>query len=350
VVSLVPEIRAVYTAINSSKITEENGKLRIGKSSVSAFFHYQADEESQPEEGCFRTVGLSVRIAASRMADFYSKSELFLPSVLGERADCCLFLEGTLEQDSGTDCFHFSLVSGVSCGVSDSMVDRLGIDTVRMLVSSDKREFSLGGRLSFAETEEADLFSYEELAFDELYITVDSEGKLSEDLSRLRFDRERSTVREASFLKTFGCAASAWYAGNTVSPDELGYVSVNTPVRQAELEGKWNGVVFDVGIGSDGKLGTNAVLGVGLLLAWCGKSCYFGVKETDLLGFSLSGVLGFGFGGLELVKGEKGLMLKFCSAGIRLFRFTLPRQSADLYVFGENGRLGWYMGYGEEKE
>jgi len=349
VVSLVPEITAVYTAVNSSKITEENGKLRVGKSAVSAFLHYQ-EEEARPEEGCFRTVGLSVRIAASQMVDFYSRSELFLPRILGERTDCCLFLEGTLEQNSGTDCFRFSLASKVSCGVSDSMVEHLGIDAVRMLVSSDQREFSLGGEISFVKAEEADLFSYEELAFDELYILVDSGGKLSEDLSRLRFDRERSTARDGSFLKTFGCCASAYYAGSSVSPDDLGYVSVNTPVKQAELEGKWNGMVFDVGIGSDGRLGTNAILGVSLLLAWCGKSCYFGVKESDLLGFSLSGVLGFGFGGLELVEGEKGLMLKFCSAGVRLLRFTLPRQSADLYIFGENGRLGWYMGYGEEEE
>jgi len=350
VVSTVPEITAVYTAINSSRITEENGKLQIGKSSVSAFLHYQAAESSQPKEGCFQTVGLSVQIAASCMVDFYSKSELFLPRILGETANCCLFLEGTLEQNSGTDCFHFSLVSKASCDVSDSMVNGLCIDAVRMLITSDKREFSLGGQISFVKAEEADLFSYEELAFDELYILLDDQGKLSEDLSRIRFDRERSTVRDDSFLKTFGCAAAVYYADSTISPDSLGYVSVNTPVKQAELEGKWNGVVFEVGIGSDGQLGTNAILGVSLLLAWCGKSCYFGVKETDLLGFSLSGVLGFGFGGLELVKGDKGLMLKFCSAGIRLFRFTLPRQSADLYVFGENGKLGWYMGYGEEKE
>ncbi len=350
VASLVPEIRAVYASINSSRITWEGGRLHIGKSAVSAFLHYQADQESHLEEGCFQTVGLSVRIASSRMVDFYSRSELFLPEILGEHTDCCLLLEGTFGQNSGTDCFHFSLESQVDREVADSMVSRICIDTVSMLASSEKKEFCLGGQLSFAEAEGCDLFSYDRLAFDNLFILMDDGGKLSEDLSRLRFIRERSAVREGSFLETFGADASGYYAGSLASPDSLGYSSVNTPVRQEELEGAWNGVVFAVGIGSDGKLGSGAMIGVSLLLAWRGKSCYFGVKETDLLGFSLSGVLGFGFGGLELVKGEKGLMLKFCSAGIRLFCYALPGQGADLYVFGEKGKIGWYMGYGEETE
>ncbi len=350
VVSLVPEIRAVYTAINSSRITQEGGKLQIGKSAVSAFFHYQADQKPRSELGCFQTAGLSVQIAASRMVDFYSKSELFLPKILGERTNCCLFLEGIFEQNSGTDCFHFSLASEVSEEVADSMVNRICINAVNMLVSSEGKKFCLDGRLSFAKTEGCDLFSYDGLAFENLVVLMDGGGNWSEDLSGLRFIKERSAVREGSLLETFGACAADYYAGIMASPDSLGYSSINTPARQGQLEGEWNGVVFAVGIGSDGKLGDNALIGVSLLLAWCGKSCYFGVKETDLLGFSLSGVLGFGFGGLELVQGEKGLMLKFCSAGVRLFRYTLPRQSADLYVFGEKGKIGWYMGYGEETE
>lgn len=351
IVSGIPDLRAVYLAVNSSKISVENGRIQIGRSAVAGFVHYSADEKTASEEGYFKTVGLSAQIMASEMVSFCSKSELFLPEILGEAAGCCLVLIGTMGQESGMDDCRFYLEAEVLCDVAESAVEHIRIDTAQLLLTEERKRFVLGGALAFVKADGCDLFSYDGMRFENLCIVMDAHTqKLSEDLSELRFAAERSTVRQKSLAEAFGACIEQYYAGMTAAPDRCGYCSVNTPVAQAEIEGNWNGMSFRIGIGSDGNLGKGAEISVSLLLAWSGKSYYFGVKETDLNAFTISGVLGFGFGGMELVMERQTYMLKFCNVGIKLLNYTLPRESADLYVFGDKGKLGWYMGYGEVKE
>lgn len=351
IVSGIPYIPAVYAAVNSSKITAEGGRIKIGKSAVAAFLHYEADEQTASGVGCFKTVGLSVRIAASKVTDFVSRSELFLPALLGEEINCCLVLDGTMTQASGTECFALRLASAVSSAAPRGAVESLRVDTVQMTLDAGKKKFTLSGQAAFVKEEACDLFSYKALAFENLFIRADDDGKLTEDYSGLRLNGGRSSVREGSFAERFGAQAAAYYTGMEKSPDSMGFFSVNTPVSQAEMEGKWNGVVLRIDTGFGGKLGDGALTRLDVLLAWSGKAYYFGARQSVLSGFSLAGVLGFGFGGIELAGEDGAPTIKFCNTGVKLLGRTFPDGGADLYVSGEKGKLGWYLvydNYGEE--
>lgn len=350
-VSGIPDLRAVYLAVGSSQITVENDQIRIGRSAVAGFVHYSADGKTASAEGYFKTVGLSVQIAASEMVSFRSKSELFLPALLGENVSCCMVLIGTMAQESGMDDCRFYLETEALCDIAKSALEHIRIDTVQLLLTEEEKRFVLGGELAFVKADGCDLFSYDGLRFENLCIVMDAHmQKLSEDLSGLRFPAERSTVREKSLAEAFDAGIERYYTGMAAAPDSCGYCSVNTPVPQSEIDAHWNGMVFRIGLGSDGALGRGAQISVSLLLAWSGKSYYFGVEETDLNAFTLSGVLGFGFGGMEIIMEQERYMMKFCNVGVRLLHYTIPGKSADLYVFGDKGKIGWYMGYGEVKE
>lgn len=346
------DMRALYVAVRNGKIAEQDGQAYMGTTPVSAFLHYEADFVSASEKGCYKTIGVSVQIEASKVVSFKSRSQLYLPTLLGEQAECCLFLDGSLQQGEGGNCFRFSLESEVDCGIVHSAAESISIQGVCMVLSGNGKSFLLDGRISFVKEDECDIFSYSCLAFENLCIWKDDDGKLSEDISGLKFSIEDTKARENSFADIFGASVQEYYTGGTDTPDSLGYCSINTPVEQGEMEQAWNGIRFHVGIGQDGSMGNGSIVGVDLIFAWAGRAYYFGVKESDLNGFSLSGVLGFGFGGLELVKGSQTgkLMLKFCSVGIKILKYTVPRESADLYVFGEQGKLGWYMGYKGEQD
>lgn len=190
IVSGISDLRAVYLAIGSSQVAVEDGRVRTGKSAVDGFLHYSADEKTVSEEGYFKTVGLSVQIAASEMVSFCSKSELFLPALLGEAVCCCLTLIGTMGQESGMDDCRFYPESEALCEIAGSAVEQIRIDAVRLLLTKEQKRFVLGGMLTYVKMDDCDLFSYDGLRFENLCIAMDAHTqKLSENISELRFWR-----------------------------------------------------------------------------------------------------------------------------------------------------------------
>lgn len=181
---------------------------------------------------------------------------------------------------------------------------------------------------------------------------LDKENSVTEDTSVLKISAENCILREQSFALQFGARAKKLLIGCTASPDDMGYQSVNTPIRQAVLEGKWNGILWDIYAGTGGKLGNELPVSIQLIMAWTGKSVYIGVRQIDLDAISVSGILGIGFGGMEIEESQQSeekqqsFQIKMCNIGVKFLNFTVPPKSADLYIFGENGKLGWYMSYG----
>ena len=236
--------------------------------------------------------------------------------------------------------------------ITDSMVNRIAMKNMQMYVENGCGAFLVSGTLELENCPKGDLFSLEQLWFEELRWRLDTENFVTEDACDVKIQAENCILRENSFARQFGACTQKLLIGCTGSPDDMGYRSITAPIDQAVLEGKWNGILWNIQAGTRGKLGGELPVSIQLIMAWAGKSVYVGVREKDLDAISVSGILGIGFGGMEINKNQEqeqeqqSFQIKMCNIGVKFLNFTVPPKSADLYIFGENGKLGWYMSYG----
>ncbi len=346
-------IPAVYTIVENGRIDAADGKIKTEKSRVSSFLHYRAGDKTPETVGRFLTVGVSVTITQSKVTDFRSQSNLYVQKLLGENVgNFRMGINGMLETVSGREHYRFTLESRAECEIAESAVKNLAVDDVQMLPAQTGvgGRFVLSGSVGFIQCEKADLFSWDAFSFEKLYLNMDAQGFLAENAQEMKKTSSGSAARDKSMAKNLGAEVTAYLTGQKGSPDERGWRSIHALVEQDVMEGEYNGLVWQISMGSNGSLGGDIPICLKLLTAWSGTKFYFGVWEKDLDALTLSGILRVGFGGMEIVAGERGLMLKLCNIGIKFLKFTVPNKSADLYVFGEDGKLGWYMGFGEVPE
>lgn len=357
--SALKELPAAYIMIRNGRTYVENGNIKTEKAAVSAFLHYEMAQgqevrtQASEEKGKLEITEVSVTFQNSKAVDFHSKAELSIQKILGESiGNSCITLNGVYENVTGQGSYRFYPASEMEWIIADSMVKRITMKNMQMHVENGCGAFSVSGGLEFENCPEGDLFSLEQLGFEALFLRLDKENSVTEDTSVLKIWEENCILREQSFALQFGARAKKLLIGCTASPDDMGYKSINTPVKQAALEGKWNGILWDIHAGTGGKLGNELPVGIQLIMAWTGKSVYIGVRETDLDAISVSGILGISFGGMEIEKRrqseekQQSFQIKMCNIGVKFLNFTVPPKSADLYIFGENGKLGWYMSYG----
>lgn len=110
----------------------------------------------------------------------------------------------------------------------------------------------------------------------------------------------------------------------------------------------WNGIVFEVALGNAGKLGSNAALSFDFIAAWKDGGFYFGVRLQGVFSreFSVQNLIGVGFSSVSLMRTDKQkLLFKLNSVTLKILGLPVPPKSADLYIFGEEGKVGWYFGY-----
>lgn len=353
--SSIKELPAAYVMIQNGRTYVENGNIKTERSAVFSFVHYEMARREEirsqttKERGKLETAEVSVTFQNSRVVDFHSKSELHMQQILGENiGNGCILVNGVYEKASGRGSYRFFPASEVEWTIDDSMVNRIAVKDMQMHVENGSSAFLVSGTLQLEDCRKGDLFSLEQLGFEKLLWRLDKENYVTEDASAVKIQAGNCMVREKSFARQFGACAQKLLIGRTGSPDDIGYRSITVPIDQAVPEGKWNGILWNIQAGTRGKLGGETPVGIQLIMAWTGKSVYVGVREKDLDAISVSGILGIGFGGMEISKNQEqdSFYIKMCNIGVKFLNFTVPPKSADLYIFGENGKLGWYMSYG----
>lgn len=355
--SALKELPAAYIVMGNGKAYVENGSIKTEASAVSSFVHYEKAQRQEIEtqrsgdKGKLETVEVSVTFQNSKVVDFHSKSELHIQKILGENiGNSCIVLNGVYEKVSGQGSYRFFPASEMEWNITDSMVNRIAMKNMQMYVENGCGAFLVSGTLELENCPKGDLFSLEQLWFEELRWQLDTENFVTEDACDVKIQAENCILRENSFARQFGACTQKLLIGCIGSPDDMGYRSITAPIDQAVLEGKWNGILWNIQAGTRGKLGGELPVSIQLIMAWAGKSVYVGVREKDLDAISVSGILGIGFGGMEINKNQeqeqRSFQIKMCNIGVKFLNFTVPPKSADLYIFGENGKLGWYMSYG----
>lgn len=356
-------LRAAYIVIDHSRISIENGDLDFAVTSLSGLIAYKddgitgnIDGKINGKEYLFRVVKLRVLFENSRVTDFSCMAEL-LPSVLlGEvlKSPTCLVLSGSLEESAGAAVYRFVLEDEVEYVTVDSVTDSITVRSINMSADSARSVFRLTADASFARNSSCDVFSYERLRINGICLIMPKDKDIYADYSELSTSGKDSAIRESSLAEAFGASVVRYLiAQDSKSPDELGFHSITCPVKQGSMDEGWNGIVHKIPLGSSGMLSDNGMLDFELITAWKEKNCYVGIRLLGIFqkSFSIQGVLQLGFTSIELkTNTDNSIYFKLHNLTMKAFGLTFPQKSADLYIFGEHGKTGWYLGYAEEEK
>ncbi|MBD5546057.1 MAG: hypothetical protein HDQ97_01410 [Lachnospiraceae bacterium] len=348
-------LNCAYAAIKRSKVDMINGNVNVALSQTDALIAYdsggilQSDKDS---DFTCKTVALEVIIQNSRVTSFTSRTEILPKRLLGERLSQpeCIALLGRAEIENGIAVYRFSPENDVRYIPQSKPVEAVVISGVSMSAGNEQSRFILSGSLALTCEEKCDIFSFDELGFEGAAIVCNSENAY-EELSGLRLCLDRSKAREGSVVEVFGACAEQ-YIGNSAakSPEELGFLSITTPVRQGEIGTGWNGIIQRLALGKSGGLGADSPLYFDFICAWKDGKYYFGIQLRGVFSkqFTLQNLLNVGFQSVSLIKSEKGApMFKLNSLTLKILGLSVPPKSADLFIFGDRGKVGWFFGYSE---
>ena len=348
-------LNCAYAAVKRSKVDLENGNVTVASSQIDALIAYNSggimQSDSSRDFTC-KTVDLEAVIQNSRVTSFASRTEILPRRLLGERLSepKCIALLGRADIQNGIAVYRFSPENDVNYVPQNKPVKSIVINGVSMSSDNGQSRFLLSGSLSLTNDNNLDIFSYDELGFEGAAIVCASE-KSYEDLSELRIRTDKSKARDGSTAEVFGACAEQYIVNSTAkSPDELGFSSITTPVRQGEMNTGWSGIIYRLQLGKSGGLGANSLLYFDLICAWKDGGYYFGVRMSDVFSkqFSLQNLLNVGFQSISLIKSESGApIFKLNSLALKFLGISVPPKSADLYIFGDSGKVGWFFGYSE---
>ena len=349
-------LNCAYASVKRSKVDLTDGKVNVALSQTDALIAYNSEGIVKTDDNrdfTCKTVGLEAVIRNSRITSFSSRTEILPKRLLGEKLSNpeCMELLGSADIRNGVAVYRFSLENNVQYVPESKPVEYIEITEVSMSVGKEQSRFWLNGSLSMTQEEKCDIFSYGELVFEGAEIVCESENA-REELSKLRFREDRSNVREGSVAEVFGVFTKQYIVNSGVkSPDELGFSSITAPVRQGEISTGWNGMVSRFPIGNSGSLGADSPLHFDFICAWKDGGYYFGVRMGDFFSkqFMLQGLLGVGFQSISLLSSEKGApMFKLNSLTLKILGLSVPPKSADLFLFGDSGKVGWFFGYSNQ--
>jgi hypothetical protein len=418
------EFFAQFIGIESSPVRlEPDGRLSIGQSSIFALIDYQDNRVSQPNDTGynFRVANLSVQFNNSLIKDFSSEIVVTLDRLFGERAQLVdvenrqvlldevsvrndIRLQGHYESHDGQNAYAFGFTGNNRFILPDSAVlhdveivkaqfisspptDHVGYQPEEMV----KSRFLFWGWLSFKCLPELDILSFGPeassgkgkverdgrfLSFSNLALRMGFKWGVSGDTpafafdpDRVQFDPIKSLARKQSLyskfpLKLTGMASSS----NGLTPDNLDYMPVKTPLRGKKPGDGWFGLTYDLELGSAGSLAGKAGIVVSLLAAWQpvgDEHLYVGLRLPGSTGgkkeISIQGVIKIVFKRIELIVSTdadddrsyalklKNILLKF------LYLSFPPNAQTEIIIFGNpkpkygEKTLAWYAAYAREQ-
>lgn len=347
----------VYTAISNGRVTADGSGFSVAKSNVNALVLYEGvpEQRSDGVPFAFCTREMTVFIEQSRLRYFHSRSELSLYRLFGaalnpaeEKTGSALVMTGRLEEVNGQQTYRFLLDSPVTFGVSDSALESVTVQDVVMSAGEEMLRFLLRGQQKYKMCDNFDLFSYDKIGFGGVSLIMESDQP-SIDYGGYEFYEEDAVIRDHSFVEAFGAPVKELVCDVfNRTPEAMGYLSINAPIKQGVLGEGWSGIVWQIFLNSSGQLGRNEPLYFELLAGWSGNSYYVGIKTGGIFGksFSLQGIITAGFTGITMEAGKKGkVYLHLHSFAIKVLGLSFPQRGADVYILGEQGKAAWYAAY-----
>lgn len=392
----------------------------------SVFNRVEAAADNQQEYRYeFTVLTLEVLFQNSRIKDFTSKIQLTTNQWFGDSAHkdvssdtnpfapYNILLNGFYESHEGHNTYTFVTLKDDSYTfLIDSQVlhsvefAKAQFNTLkakpemlnsRAEVSSERisSAFTFWGWLNFYELPGFDLFSFgsestaqvgnrEGLYFSNLSVNMafdllqDGDSYRTENRTfgfapeQMAFDISLSKLRPRSLFKNFPLAVSGYLAGDedrTVK--DLGYLPVNAPTtfQAAPLGKKWQGLVFNLNLGSMGALAANAGFTAQLLAGWSPQSSRAsaaallklpgvggGKKQLGLQNVLNLSIGAFRFTAESDVLKPAQYTLTFSNIALKFLSLKFPPGgNTNLVLLGNpstaagTASLGWYGAYAKDK-
>lgn len=308
-----------------------------------------------------------------------------------------ILISGRYQEQDGVGSYLFALKENTRIGLLSSPITEVNFTGAQLLVGGDAADsavdFLLDGELYFEEKSEPegdgmDLYSYGQdgggLVFTGFCVHMEHRSFETRS-SQMVFRADLSTAREGSFAAQIPMHPVSLEAHDAdgVTPASLGYMGVSADgVKQAELTGKWSGILWEISLGGMGLLSENPAPRLVLLTAFSPDDSifqsdamrrredaptkrYVGVRlamgKDGGAGMGLSlrlqQFVQLGFRSLELKKRkEKDGLQSTCGILIRDFKLkalalSMPPGGNSIWIFGAPGakELAWFAEYTEEK-
>lgn len=404
---------AHHVAIEASKVTVpaagSGTAIGISSSSIFGLIHYQALSSLPPfaADWAFQVQTLEVLFARSAVAAFSSTVDLQVNVLFGEPAtldpadgvDNTLELYGVYQKhvvngkvvesyafqtQSGRDAV-FAMTSQVLNAVVIQKAQFVTV-TSETTATSVVSQFLFWGLLDFRAlasgdgTVPFDVLSFGRaqpdgppagLAFANLILAMSFDPSVTPevaafafDASALALDPSASTAREGSLFEHFPLTVAGVVQGTEgPSPDELGFMGVQTPLTQSAVACPWYSLDFDLDLGSPGGLAAQTGFVGTLTAAWAPGTgsdyrVFTGLKLPGSSGskraVQIQSVLDIGFKSIEIVVPEPGtFILVLYGIAFEFLSLTFPPSGqVNFALFGDpssDGKgaasLGWYAAY-----
>ena len=338
----------------------------------------------------FKVLRLLVVFTNSQVQTFQSKSQVtlnqwfgdgVLKTVLGEGGSVTnsIVIDGALQRHDGQPVYTFTSTVDTKFELDSNVLSAVEVASTSLVTISDSTtgpsqfRFAFSGKLVFAALPGLDAFSFDGLAFSNLYLELayDPQAAVPRtfafDASRIAFNVGGSAPRQTSMFAAFPLTLKGLVVGRSGGPSQLGYLNVSLPgVKLASLPDQWYGLQYDLDLGGPGALAADVGWTAGLLVAWGAGSKASAPSASAAAGLhlpgaggrskllSLQGVLKLTIGQIELTytSGSAYLLkLKQIALHFLVFQFP-PSGETDFYLFGNPGAqpgqrsaIAWYAAY-----
>lgn len=368
---------ASYIVVHGGQIRrDENHVLYLEKSKASGLIDYSTDRklayEKEPPEYDYLTREIRISILRGHIVSFTSSSEILI-NRLFEAAACssgnpdgnCLVLNGQMVSEDGVSTYQYRLKQCVCYQLSASGIQNVWIREMNLTADGNGAGFfTMDGVLSCSRTGGADLLGYggekeqEGLPFTRLLLNMPKTGAMAMDYGRLGYMQREAVLREHSFPSRFAVSLDCILIerGGKL-PEKKGFVPITGPISQAVPGDSYQGLVWNIRLGSLGGLSGEEEIVIQMLMAfWAGgkdkAEYYLGIKLPGMLagdGLKLQGIFQMGFGSLSLEEQGGGFVIKLHNFQVKLLGASFPRESSDIFLFSDGEHVGWYAAYGKEE-
>ncbi|MCW3085167.1 MAG: hypothetical protein JWP12_2533 [Bacteroidetes bacterium] len=418
------KFNAHHFGININHVTSTGGLAMQPHSSMFGLIDYEdpayiaqqqqnpgSTDPVQPQPGVynFKVLKLEVLFENTQIADFSSSVQVTMNNLFGDNVSLAalpdgsasynsVVLNGTYQDHNNTPVYVFDstidnpFMTGGNILTEVEMV-KVQFDTI-IKQNSDPNmvysRFSLWGYMHFAQLPASvDLFSFGDngtsldqgLYFSNLYIDMSfdiqtpSAKTMVFDPLQIAFDVQQSTPRPDGLYSVFPLTLTGFVTGdNTKTPASMNYLTVNLPqVSASALGNSWNGLVFNLNLGTPGALASSAGFSSSFLMAWAPNSTgtntfkvFAGIQLPGTAGvgnmMGIQGVLKLAIDSVQLQystgtqtqpASPPGYLLMLNNIALKflgILQFP-PSGSTNCYIFGSPSNTGqandlaWYAVY-----
>jgi hypothetical protein len=362
----------------------------------------------------YQLLYLHAQFQHSQMTNFTSQSQLIIGQFMGSQVvqgpptstvigGNSLPIQGSAQQLAvGGFNYTFTMPAGFATtmflngpAISQITINQLSTQTQNNIVDSLTLCFMMSGALGTQSGSSIDLLSYSSLAFDNFVINLTYDWTalppllgFNEDISGLLLltlkeqaatsAQPDSTVMPLNNLyrstslagqMPVGLSSFLW-PGNTLQPEDMGYVPISIKGGPSGKLNQWYGLVYSLNMGNTGASGSGVLVSAQLLFAWDPTSqaadpppvqAYLLLQGPNGIPMQLvvEDVIKLGPKSLQLIIDTSGpqprYLLELQSIGLTVLSQTFPNGGmANLYLAGftdasSQRSLAWFGGYSKNK-